>query len=89
MVDEETVCVRRKHLEARRQIETRSPALFLNSSGMRLTPQGIANVIAQLREAAGIRRHVTPHMLRHTVATLLLHNGVRREDAGAHPRRVL
>lgn len=76
VVDEETVRVQRKYLEARAQIETRSPALFLNSSGMRLTTQGIANVIAQLREAAGIKRHVTPHMLRHTVATLLLRNGV-------------
>src|SRR5215207_5344833 len=76
VVDEETVRVQRKYLESRAQIETRSPALFLNSSGMRLTTQGIANVIARLREAAGIKRHVTPHMLRHTVATLLLRNGV-------------
>jgi site-specific recombinase XerD len=76
VVDEETVRVQRKYLEARARIETRSPALFLNSSGMRLTTQGIANVIARLREAAGIKRHVTPHMLRHTVATLLLRNGV-------------
>jgi site-specific recombinase XerD len=76
VVDEETVRVQRKYLEARAQIETRSPALFLNSSGMRLTTQGIANVIARLREAAGLKRHVTPHMLRHTVATLLLRNGV-------------
>jgi integrase/recombinase XerD len=76
VVDEETVRVQREYLEARTQIETRSPALFLNSSGMRLTTQGIANVIARLREEAGIERHVTPHMLRHTVATLLLCNGV-------------
>ena len=76
VVDEETVRVQRKYLEVRTQIETRSPALFLNSSGMRLTTQGIANVIARLREEAGIERHVTPHMLRHTVATLLLRNGV-------------
>jgi site-specific recombinase XerD len=76
VVDEETVRVQRKYLEARAQIETRSPALFLNSSGGRLTTQGIANVIARLREEAGIERHVTPHMLRHTVATLLLRNGV-------------
>lgn len=76
VVDEETVRIQRKYLEARIQIETRSPALFLNSSGMRLTTQGITNVIAHLREAAGIERHVTPHMLRHTVATLLLCNGV-------------
>lgn len=76
VVDEETLRVQRKYLEVRRQIETRSPALFLNSSGTRLTTQGIANVIARLREEAGIERHVTPHMLRHTVATLLLRNGV-------------
>jgi site-specific recombinase XerD len=76
VVDEETVRVQREYLEARAQIETRSPALFLNSSGKRLTTQGIANVITQLREKAGIERHVTPHMLRHTVATLLLRNGV-------------
>ncbi|MDQ3816672.1 MAG: tyrosine-type recombinase/integrase [Acidobacteriota bacterium] len=76
VVDEETLRIQRKYLEARARIETRSPSLFLNSSGMRLTTQGIANVIKQLREGAGIERHVTPHMLRHTVATLLLSNGV-------------
>lgn len=75
VVDEETVRVQRKYLEARVRIETPSPALFVNSSGNRLTTQGIANVVAQLRGAAGIERHVTPHMLRHTVATLLLRNG--------------
>jgi integrase/recombinase XerD len=75
VVDEETVRVQRAYLEAREQIETKSPALFLNSSGRRLTTQGIANVIAQLTDGAGIERHVTPHMLRHTVATLLLRNG--------------
>ena len=51
-------------------------ALFLNASGERLSTQGMANVIAQFRRDAGIERHVTPHMLRHTVATLLLRNGV-------------
>jgi len=76
IVDEETLRVQRAHLQARKQIKTESPALFLNASGERLSTQGIANVIAQLRQEAGIDRHVTPHMLRHTVATLLLRNGV-------------
>jgi integrase/recombinase XerD len=76
IVGEETVSIQRAHLEARRNIKTESPALFINASGQRLSTQGITNVIARLRREARIKRHVTPHMLRHTVATLLLRNGV-------------
>jgi integrase/recombinase XerD len=76
IVDEETVRIQRAHLEARGSIKTESPALFLNASCGRLSTQGITNVIARLRRGARIKRHVTPHMLRHTVATLLLRNGL-------------
>jgi integrase/recombinase XerD len=76
IVDEETMRFQQAHLEARKEIKTESFALFLNATGKRLSTQGIANVIARLREEAKIERHVTPHMLRHTVATLLLRNGV-------------
>lgn len=76
IVDEETVRIQREHLEARAKIETDNPALFLNASVGRLTTQGMANIIERLRSEAGIERHVTPHMLRHTVATLLLRNGM-------------
>ncbi|MBZ5525509.1 MAG: tyrosine-type recombinase/integrase [Acidobacteriia bacterium] len=75
-VDDATIKVQRRHLRARQKIATESPALFLNASGKRLSTQGISNVISQLRRQAGIQRHITPHMLRHTVATLLLRNGV-------------
>lgn len=76
VVDEETMQIQREHLEARSSIKTESPALFISGSGKRLSTQGITNVIARLRRAARIKRHVTPHMLRHTVATLLLRNDV-------------
>jgi site-specific recombinase XerD len=76
IVDEETVRIQRAHLEARESIKTESAALFINALGQRLSTQGITNVIARLRREARIKRHVTPHMLRHTVATLLLRNGL-------------
>jgi site-specific recombinase XerD len=58
------------------QIASTSQALFLNASGARLATQGIANIISQFRKDVGNERQVMPHMLRHTVATLLLRNGV-------------
>lgn len=76
VVDEQTVRIQREHTEARSRLASESAALFLNASGERLSTQGIANIIAQFRKDAGIERHITPHMLRHTVATLLLRNGV-------------
>ena len=74
-VDQNTLEIQRSHLQSRLRIETDSPALFLNARGQRLSTQGISGVLTRLREEAGIQRHITPHMLRHTVATLLLRNG--------------
>lgn len=76
IVDEQTLRIQHAHMEVRARVVTDSPALFLNASGGRLSTQGMTNVIARLRREARIRRHITPHMLRHTVATLLLRNGV-------------
>ncbi len=76
IIDKVTLKILREHLEVRTQIETESPALFLNAVGNRLSTQGIAKVITRLREDGGLTKHITPHMLRHTIATLLLRNGV-------------
>lgn len=76
VVDEQTLQIQQEHVEMRSRIASESPALFLNTTGERLSTQGIANIISQFRKDAGIERHITPHMLRHTVATLLLRNGV-------------
>jgi site-specific recombinase XerD len=49
--------------------------LFVNAAGSRLTTQGVARALAIIAAAAGVETKITPHMLRHTVATLLLRNG--------------
>jgi site-specific recombinase XerD len=46
------------------------------SGGHGWTTQGVRRRLADFAVAAGIARRITPHMLRHTCATLLLEDGV-------------
>jgi len=50
-------------------------ALFLNHRGGRLTARSVARLLEKWVLAAGLPRHVHPHVLRHCFATHLLGNG--------------
>jgi integrase/recombinase XerD len=50
--------------------------LFLNRHGRPIKPQSIRSRLRRYAADAGLARRITPHMLRHTAATLLIETGV-------------
>lgn len=54
---------------------TGETALFLNRRGQRLTRQGFWLILKGYAKKANITTELTPHVLRHSIATHLLHSG--------------
>jgi site-specific recombinase XerD len=49
--------------------------VWLNHRGGRLSVRGVTLILSKAGEQAGIRTHVSPHVLRHSFATHLLDGG--------------
>jgi site-specific recombinase XerD len=50
--------------------------LFLNRRALPMKPQSVRSELRRYSTKAGTARRITPHMLRHTAATLLIERGV-------------
>lgn len=72
---EETIEALRQYLDLRADRELGTPALFVGRSGTRLTIYSIENIFKKHVRLAEIKRHVTPHALRHTRAAHLVNSG--------------
>jgi len=66
-----------RYLECSRALldRERRPELFLNHRGGPLTRQGFWKILRRHAKAAGIRTHLSPHVIRHSFATHLVENG--------------
>ncbi len=68
------------YLDLRNERTLNTPALFVGRSGTRLTIYSIENIFKKHVRLAEIKRHITPHALRHTMAAMLVATGADIRD---------
>lgn len=75
--NKETIDLLKHYYKLYKQLIEKADNYFLiNRLGHKLSDQSIRTIVKKLAGTAGINRHITPHMFRHSFATLLLEKDV-------------
>ena len=74
--NQEVLAILRKYAKLDTFSPSQSGYFFINRQGGRMSEQSVRFMLRKLQKQAGISMHITPHMFRHSFATLLLEEDV-------------
>lgn len=74
--NDEVLAVLDNYLLMRKAVETDHSYIFITRFREPMSTQGVRNLITKYAKIAGINKNITPHVFRHSFASLLLESGV-------------